>query len=467
MSEKIRQIFSIDRSLTSFTDDSGKKTTLIGLMVPIFLESALMMLMGTVNSVILSRYTETAAGAVGTASTIINFMNSLFSMISSGVSVIIVQNLGAGNRKRAADAASLSLAFCGTLSLVVGFVLSRFSYQLMGGLMKLSGVQLEEAVEYFSVVSRFNLIATLISVFSAISRSYGRTRINLTVSVLMNFINAALSAVVVFRPFETPLHGIEGVAASRVIAQAVAFLMNLFLIIRMRVGVNVRAVLHPEISLIRDIIRYGLPSGIGTISYNVSQIFSTSIIGRFGSSVVTAKTYIGSITSFSTILGFSAGLATSILVGWNVGKGDMDRAYRSAFQAIKIALITNISFSFLMAVFAGPIFRTLFGASDEILSIIRPVMFIEVILNIGRSFNVVEENCLRASGDVVYQMSVGMFSCWFVSVLFCYINGVLLEGKLTGCWIAFAMDEWTRAALYMHRWVGKKWTTKRIIRDGR
>lgn len=465
MRTKIKRIFSIDRSLTQFIDDEGRKTTLLNLMIPLFLESALRILMGSVNSVIMSRFTQTAAGAIGTASTIINFTSSLFAMISSGVTVIVVQNLGAGNRKRAADAASLSIAFCGLLSLVLGFILSLMSRQLMGGLMNLTGEQLEEAVEYFRIVSRYNIFTTLMSVFSAIGRSYGRTRINLVTSVLMNVINAVMSVIVVLRPFETPLRGVSGVATGRVIAVFVAFVVNLILILRIRIGLNMDAVLHPDMTLIRDIVKYGLPSGIGTISYSVSMIFSSSIIGRFGSTVVTANTYINSVKSFSTALGISAGVATSVLIGWNVGRGDMERAYKVNFEAIKIAFVTNVVFSSIAAVFARPIFRAMFGASDEILALVQPVMFVEVILNIGRSVNVVEESSLRAAGDVVYQMVVGMSSCWLCSVLFCYINGVVFGYGLIGCWFAFLLDEWVRASLYLYRWISKKWTEKRIIHE--
>ena len=463
MKNKLRSLFTIDRSLTQFIDEDGKTTTLLSLMIPIFLESALRILMGTVNSVILSRFTQTAAGAIGTASIIINFMNSLFSMISAGVTVIIVQNLGAGQRKRAADAASLSVAICGLMSLVLGFALSLMSRQLMSGLMHLTGEQLEEGVVYFRIVSRYNIISTMISVFSAVGRSYGKTRANLVIAVLMNAINAAISALVVFRPIEIPLHGIAGVAAGRVIAEAIAFAVNVILIIRLKIGLNAKAVLHPDMELVKDIIKYGLPSGIGTISYNVSTIFSSAIIGGFGSTVVTAKTYLNSVTSFSTGLGFSAGMATSILIGWNVGKGDMDRAYRVNFEAIKIALLANVGLSTTMAFLTKPIYRAMFHASDEVLALVQPIMFIEAVLNIGRSVNVVEENSLRAAGDVVYQMVVGIACCWLCSVLFCYINGVVLGYGLIGCWFAFMFDEWSRAALYLYRWISKKWMEKRII----
>lgn len=463
MKNKLRSLFTIDRSLTQFIDEDGKTTTLLSLMIPIFLESALRILMGTVNSVILSRFTQTAAGAIGTASIIINFMNSLFSMISAGVTVIIVQNLGAGQRKRAADAASLSVAICGLISLVLGFALSLMSRQLMSSLMHLTGEQLEEGVVYFRIVSRYNIISTMISVFSAVGRSYGKTRANLVIAVLMNAINAAISALVVFRPIEIPLHGIAGVAVGRVIAEAIAFAVNVILIIRLKIGLNAKAVLHPDMELVKDIIKYGLPSGIGTISYNVSTIFSSAIIGGFGSTVVTAKTYLNSVTSFSTGLGFSAGMATSILIGWNVGKGDMDRAYRVNFEAIKIALLANVGLSTTMAFLTKPIYRAMFHASDEVLALVQPIMFIEAVLNIGRSVNVVEENSLRAAGDVVYQMVVGIACCWLCSVLFCYINGVVLGYGLIGCWFAFMFDEWSRAALYLYRWISKKWMEKRII----
>ena len=465
MKEKIKKLFTIDRSLTQFIDDEGKRITLLSLMIPIFLESALRILMGTVNSVILSRFTPTAAGAIGTASIIINFMNSLFSMISSGVTVIIVQNLGAGNRKNAADAASLSVVICGLMSLVLGGGLSLMSRQLMGGLMNLTGDQMEEAVEYFTIVSRFNIVSTLISVFAAIGRSYGKTRANLVISILMNVINALISALVIFRPIETPLRGIAGVAIGRVIAETIAFIVNIIILVKLRIGLSAEAVLHPDMHQVRDIIKYGLPSGIGTISYNVSTIFSSAIIGGFGSTVVTAKTYLNSVTSFSTGLGFSAGLATSILIGWNVGRGDMEKAYRTAFEAIKITLLANLCLSTTMAFFAKPVFRAMFHASDEVLALVQPIMFVEVFLNIGRAVNVVEDNSLRAAGDVVYQMAVGIACCWLCSVLFCYINGVVLGFGLLGCWFAFMFDEWSRAALYLYRWISKKWMDKRIIRQ--
>ena len=76
---KIKDFFSYDRELASYVEENGRKVTLGALATPLFLELALRSMMNTVNTLILSRYTETAAGAIGTAGTLLNFLMMLFS----------------------------------------------------------------------------------------------------------------------------------------------------------------------------------------------------------------------------------------------------------------------------------------------------------------------------------------------------------------------------------------------------
>ena len=401
---KIKSFFSYDRSLTSYVNEGGKKITLLSLAVPIFFESVLRVLMGTVNSMVLSRYTDTAAGAIGTATTIINFMTMLFSMISAGVTVIIIQNLGAGNRKRAADAASLSIVFCGLLSLIVGLGISGFAPQLMGGVMKLQGQQLEEAIAYFRIVSAYNVFSSLIMVLGAITKSYGNTKIPFLVAIIMNGFNALFSSIVIFRPFEVPLYGITGVAYSCVIAQGLALLIDIFFMMRMKIGISIKPVLKPDLSLVKEIIKFGLPSGVGTFSYSISVMVSTIFITGFGTLAVTTKAYLSSVTFYSALVGQSMGQATSILVGRNVGKGEMDRAYRLCLQTMKVSVLCNVTFATIMSIFTPQIFRLLFNASDEVIKLAQPVMFIDILTEAGRAMNNAEEGALRASGDVVFQM---------------------------------------------------------------
>lgn len=89
-------------------------------------------------------------------------------------------------------------------------------------------------------------------------------------------------------------------------------------------------------------------------------------------------------------------------------------------------------------------------------------MLLDILIEIGRGFNHIEENSLRGAGDVVDPMTVSMISCWSMSILFSYILGILLGFWLLGCWIAFAMDEFFRETAYLIRWRSRKWTKKTI-----
>ena len=461
---KLRRLFSYDRELASYMEENGHKVTLFSLAAPIFLETMLRSMMNTVNTLILSRYTETAAGAIGTATTLLNFLMMLFTTIATGVTVIIVQNLGAGNHRRAGEAATLSVAFCGIASLIVGVVMSFFAPQLMG-MMNLQGQQLQEAVDYFGIVCKFNVVSSLITVLAAITRSYGKTRINFIIALMMNGFNALFCAIVVFRPFETPLHGITGVATARVLAEIVALLINMLFVRNLHIGFDFRALLRPKWELIRQIFRFGIPSGVGSFSYSMSTIVTTAIVGSLGTMAITTKTYCSTIAFYSTLVGSALGQATSILIGRNVGRGDMERAYRLCLQSLKVALVCNAGFALVIFALTGPLFRLFFGASEEIIALARMIMAIDIVVEAARAMNNVEDNALRASGDVVFQAGVALTGCWCISVLFSFIF-VKLGMGLWGVWLAFAMDESIRALVYLGRWLSRKWTSKRIIRDG-
>lgn len=460
---KIRNFFKLDKSLMSIESADGMKLSLISLSIPILFETTLRNLMNTVNTYILSYHTETAAAAVATASQLQRLLMIFYTVISSGVTVIVAQNLGAGNRKRAGEAAAISVAFCFLISLAIGIVGSIFSREIMIW-MNLEGELLDEATKYFSIVSAFNFTQTMITVFAAITRSYGKTRINFVVALLMNALNAGLNCLVVFRPFELPFYGIEGVAQTRIIAEAIALTVNIILVFRAKIEFAWKSVLKPKLELIGEIVRYGVPSGIGSVSYSISQTLSTRIMASTGALALTTKSYVTSIVFFSYLISVSMGQASSVLVGQLVGKGDADKAFRMGKQNVKIAVFCNIVFSTILWLFAEPLLGTFNISNPEIIELGKTVMFIDIFVEIGRAMNNVEENSLRASGDVIFQAIVAISSCWLMSVGFCQILGVWCGLGLMGCWIAFAMDECSRGLTYMIRWNSKKWMDKRIIK---
>ena len=210
-----------------------------------------------------------------------------------------------------------------------------------------------------------------------------------------------------------------------------------------------------------SILKVGVPGGVSSLSYSLSQVVSTSILGVLGTVALSAKVYISSIVFYVYVVGMALGLSTSILMGWMTGAKEYDKAYRLNQQVLKLAVSLNIVLSVLLFLFYKPVLG-LFTRNAEIIGIARTVLFIDIFVEIGRAFNHVEDNSLRGAGDVMFPMVVSVVSCWLMSILFSYILGIRLGLGLAGCWIAFMLDELFRGLSFWKRFRSKKWMEKKV-----
>lgn len=81
-------------------------------------------MMGTINTLMLSHYSDDAVAAVGSATQLLGMILTFYTVIGTGASIVIDHNLGAENTEKASDAALTSIILCGSLSLIMGTCLS-------------------------------------------------------------------------------------------------------------------------------------------------------------------------------------------------------------------------------------------------------------------------------------------------------------------------------------------------------
>lgn len=265
-----------DSSLGKVETPQGTMT-LSKVFFPFFLEMFLMNLMSTVNTFTLSFYSDEAVAAVGAAGQFMGMIITFYTVISTGASIVISQNIGAGKTKSASDAAFCALTVSASLSFLISFLLGFAARPLMS-LMNISGDVLDYAASYFGICIRFSFLQAVTSVSSAIFKSCGRPKISVCVSLGMNGINALLNYLVIFRPIEIPLHGVTGIAWSYAISTACAAVTMLILLARIPLGLDFRHKSRESFRMIRKVLRVGIPGGISSLSYSISQVVTTSII---------------------------------------------------------------------------------------------------------------------------------------------------------------------------------------------
>ncbi|MBT2694338.1 MATE family efflux transporter [Bacillus sp. ISL-55] len=438
------------------------KLSLFAITWPLFIEILLYMLMGNADTLMLSQYSDNSVAAVGVSNQILSMVIVMFGFIATGTAILVAQNLGAKMDEDAREVSAVSIG----ANLVFGLILSAavfiFSEQLLR-LMDLPPELFEEANSYLKIVGGFSFIQSLIMTVSSIIRSYGFTRDIMYVTIGMNVLNVIGNYLFIFGPFGFPVLGVEGVAISTTVSRILGLLAAIYVMTKRVPGSLPLTMLFsfPKKHL-KNLLNIGIPSAGEHLSYNSSQMVITYFIATLGTQALTAKVYTQNVMMFIFLFSIAISQGTQILIGHMVGAKEIENAYKRALKSLKLAIIISIAAALIVSFFS----KNLLGIFTDNMSIIElgtTLILLTIILEPGRSFNLVLISSLRAAGDVQFPVYMGILSMWGVSVTLSYFLGIYLGMGLVGIWIAFIADEWLRGLLMLWRWKSRVWVKKSFV----
>ncbi|MCH5304318.1 MAG: MATE family efflux transporter [Ruminococcus sp.] len=442
-----------------------KQLKLFNLAWPIFIETALFMLLGFVDVFVLSKFDDLAAASVNTANQAVSIFTIVFTVISGASAVLISQYLGAKKREKASKIAAISIIF----NFLAGVLISLLLVVFHRPILEFVGAKrtvLEFAGQYLSIVGGFLFLQAVLSSISVIIRNHGFTKITMFVSVGMNIMNTVLDIIFVLGLFGFPKMGIMGVAVATTFSRIIGVIVLAVVLFKKVEKPSIFKLLKPfPFSDIKDMFKIGVPSALETFLYNLSQLVITSIVLNYLTQTeYITKTYVQNITMFFYIFAVAIAQASQIITGHLVGANKMDEAYKRGFISYRNALIISISMCVL-----GVLLRTqlmgAFSADSAVIEIGANILLINVALEFGRTTNLVVIANLRGSGDVYFPTACAIFSMWAISVLCTYLFAVVFGMGIYGLWIALAMDECFRGVLMLWRWKSRKWENKRVVRN--
>jgi putative MATE family efflux protein len=298
---------------------------------------------------------------------------------------------------------------------------------------------------------------------SANLRAHGHSREPMVVNIIGNVINVFGNYLFIFGPCGIPVLGVLGVALSTVTSQAVGCAIMAKRIKKFHdIELPLKNILKVPGSVYRDILKIGVPTAGENLSYTIGQLLIMKIIAGFGTSSLTATSYALTILRYIFITSVSIGMGAQIKVGYLVGAGMFDTAYRKVYQYFFIGFALSVVLVSLLFIAKNPILH-LFTSDAEVLRLIAGIFVVSLVLEPGRNFNVIIIPALKGSGDVRFPVYMGMLFMWGVGVVFSFVFGHVLGWGLLGVWIALSCDEWIRGSIMMVRWRSGVWRSKRLI----
>jgi len=437
------------------------KKELYRLTGPIFIDIALVMLLGAIDTVMLSRYSDDAVAAVGLDNQLVSFVFLIYQFISMGAAILCAQYFGARLRLRFMQI--VVIAFM--VNLILGLTVSVGLFLWAGPLLHVFGLRdnlMADGVLYLKITGSLSFFQALTLTFSAVLRSTGKTIQPMLATVAVNILNIVGNYALIFGHFGCPAMGVEGAAWATAGSRIVATLILLCFIPkvwpRKKDDENVHFRPFPW-QEVRNLFKIGIPAMSEEMSYSLSQITITYFINMLSTEMLATKVYCTTIIMFVILLSVSIVQGGDILVGHYVGQLRYRAAYILGNHVLKVGMIATMIAAVLLAIFGSTIL-SFFTENQTIIKTGTYIFIIDMLLDFGRVRNIFAGGTLRAAGDVVYPLVVGIIFQWSVAVGFAWLLGIPLGYGLIGFWVAFCLDENIRGVVLMRRWHSQKWRNK-------
>ncbi|MBP5695982.1 MAG: MATE family efflux transporter [Treponema sp.] len=437
---------------------------MVKLALPLAGEQLLRIVVSLVDTFMLSSYCEEAVAGVGLVSQWIFFLQILFNIVAIGSSIVLAQYLGAQRSKDDLNnIAKASAIMVGLLSLVLTAAVF-LGTGLLLGCYKLEDSVRSYAKQYFLIFGGAGAVFNAVSLLqSSILRCYGYTRENFIVTLVANFVNVVGNALSLYGWFGLPVLGVAGVAGASLLASMVScVILGVMIKRRKDVCFNLSKVFAVPRKFFALILKVGIPTAGENLSYNISQIVIMAMISSLGTYAMSAQVYTNTLARFVFVIAIGIGAAVQIKTGYYVGAGESDTAYRKVFRYGLCATCASIILVLLLNLVKGPAVG-IFTKNEEIIGMVSKVLIISILLEFGRSLNLIYVGALKGAGDIRFPVLYGMFSNWCIMVLGAYILGLRLGFGIYGCFMGIALDETTRGFVMLLRWKSKRWMTKALV----
>ncbi len=436
---------------------------LFKLAAPIFIETLLIMMLGAVDVIMLSRHSDNSVAAVGVVNQIIVLTFLIFEVINLGTSVLCSQYLGAKMHKNVVQVVGVSLL----MNLVVGVSVSLFLFGMNETILQWMGLTpelMKDGTDYMRIVGAFAFFQAISLTLSASLRSANKAIYPMMVTVVVNILNIIGNYTLIFGEFGFPEMGVEGAAISTAFSRGVSMVILFIILFKKHIRKFPLAYFRPfPFKELKNLLKVGLPSAGEQLSYSSSQVVITYFINVLGTEALAARTYSVNIIMFSFLFCIAIAQGGAICIGHLIGEKRPHAAFLLGKYVMKKSVLITVCLSLITALM-GPFIFGWLTTNEQIIRMGVTILAIDVILEIGRPINIFATNALRAAGDVNYPFYLGLVVMWSVAVGCGYLFGSHWGWGLAGMWVAFLLDENIRGIVFVRRWYGMKWVKKSFVK---
>lgn len=394
--------------------------------LPIAAGTCIQQLYNTVDGLIVGRFVGTTALAAvgGSAAQIINVLIGFFVSMTAGAAVVIAQIFGAGRAEEVKKASGNAIAVCLLLGVILG-VVGFAASPLLLELMKTPEETIELSLTYLRYYFAGVPFILVLNMESNIMRSLGNSLAPFVYMVAGCILNIILDFVFVL-VFDL---GVAGVALATVIAQIVnmGLLTKKLMSPDKAYSLDLRE-LHLGGRYLSSMVRLGVPAGMQSAMYSVSNMLIQIAVNTLGTVIVASWAMTSKTDGIYWAVTSAFGAAMTSFIGQNFGAGKMDRVKQCVKQGLVLSLAITVSVSAFIMAIGMPLLRVL-TTDNEVIEMTYYIMTLFVPYYFLWSFIEVFSAVLRGAGDatrpvVIIGLGICLFRVVWIATLFVYFKTV-------------------------------------------
>ncbi len=316
--------------------------------VPIILSSVLQLLFNAADLVVVGQFgSETSVGAVGATSSLTALMVNFFLGLSVGAGVVVAHGLGAHEDEKVRQTVHTAIPLamiCGAFLTVMGILFS-------GPLLKMMGTPEENlplATLYMKIYFGGMIFNLLLNFCASILRAAGDSTAPMKYLTIAGVVNVVLNLffVIVFKM------DVAGVALATVLSQVVSSALMMRALMKRtdacklslrKLGIHSRP--------LKRILAIGLPSGIQSSLFSISNVLMQSSMFSFGPVALKGVSAASSIEGFIYVLMHSFNQTMVNFTGQNDGARKYRRIAKLYFTTLWMMLVSSIALCGLVYLF--------------------------------------------------------------------------------------------------------------------
>ena len=430
---------------------------------PTMLQNVIGGLQGIIDQAMVGNYVgHIGNAAIGVSLQLFILVIVFVASVFSGMGVLVARFAGAGE----ADKVNRTVyqAFLTAVFMALG-VLAPAGYFLAPSLLNLINAAPEvqvEALPYIRIMFVFSIGMLIFFMMSGALRSAGDARTPLRLGVAMTVLNIVLNVILIRGLGPIPAFGTVGAAMGTAIASGLTGVAFLWLLFSGRLVVKFSRSMSfaPDWRIIRELFRFGLPTGFQGIVMNLAGVLLLRFIGSLQySSEAQAAFAVGYTELFALITWTSVGLmgATAAVAGQNLGAGHPERSKRAAMVAssIGVGVAAVIGLAFLTVPRA---LLAIFGMDEGVqYELGRQLLAYLAVSGIFVTVALTYTGGLQGTGDTRSPLYISIVSQVVIPIGLCLYVDATRGLEPADIWLAIVLGHVARATLSVIRFRQGKW----------